>query len=88
MTLKFPTIAEIKEKLSLPKPWDSVVIFLLNILIAIPTFLILHQNLIELNWVYNLDRILLFILLLIAFRSSLSFHTLLKLASIGSINSW
>jgi hypothetical protein len=68
MTLKFPTIAEIKEKLSLPKPWDSVVIFLLNILIAIPTFLILHQNLIELNWIYNLDRILLFILLLIAIQ--------------------
>jgi hypothetical protein len=65
MTLKIPTIAEIKEKLSLPKPWDSVVIFLLNILIAIPTFLILHQNLIELDWIYNLDRILLFILLLV-----------------------
>ena len=65
MTLKIPTIAEIKEKLSLPKPWDNVVIFLLNILIAIPTFLILHQNLIELNWVYNLDRILLFILVIV-----------------------
>ena len=68
MTLKIPTIAEIKEKLSLPKPWDSVVIFLLNILIAIPTFLILHQNLIELDWIYNLDRILLFILLLIVIQ--------------------
>ena len=65
MTSNIPTIAEIKEKLSLPKPWDSVVIFLLNILIAIPTFLILHQNLIELNWVYNLDRILLFILVIV-----------------------
>jgi hypothetical protein len=68
MTLKIPTIAEIKEKLSLPKPWDSVVIFLLNILIAIPTFLILHQNLIELDWIYNLDRILLFILLLVVIQ--------------------
>ena len=68
MTLKFPTIAEIKEKLSLPKPWDSVVIFLLNILIAIPTFLILHQNLIELNWIYNLDRILLFILVIVVIQ--------------------
>ena len=68
MTLKFPTIAEIKEKLSLPKPWDSVVIFLLNTLIAIPTFLILHQNLIELNWVYNLDRILLFILVIVVIQ--------------------
>jgi hypothetical protein len=68
MTLKIPTIAEIKEKLSLPKPWDTVVIFLLNILIAIPTFLILHQNLIELDWIYNLDRILLFILLLVVIQ--------------------
>jgi hypothetical protein len=68
MTLKIPTIAEIKEKLSLPKPWDSVVIFLLNILIAIPTFLILHQNLIELNWIYNLDRILLFILVIVVIQ--------------------
>ena len=68
MTLKIPTIAEIKEKLSLPKPWDNVVIFLLNILIAIPTFLILHQNLIELDWIYNLDRILLFILLLVVIQ--------------------
>ena len=68
MTLKIPTIAEIKEKLSLPKPWETVVIFLLNILIAIPTFLILHQNLIELNWIYNLDRILLFILVLVAIQ--------------------
>jgi hypothetical protein len=68
MTSKFPTIAEIKEKLSLPKPWDSVVIFLLNILIAIPTFLILHQNLIELNWIYNLDRILLFILVIVVIQ--------------------
>lgn len=68
MTSNIPTIAEIKEKLSLPKPWDSVVIFLLNILIAIPTFLILHQNLIELNWVYNLDRILLFILVIVVIQ--------------------
>ena len=68
MTLKIPTIAEIKEKLSLPKPWDTVVIFLLNILIAIPTFLILHQNLIELDWIYNFDRILLFILLLVVIQ--------------------
>ena len=65
MTIKFPTIAELKEKLSLPKPWDTVVIFILNILIAIPTFLIAHQNLIELNWVLHLDRILLFILIVV-----------------------
>ena len=68
MTIKFPTIAELKEKLSLPKPWDTVVIFILNILIAIPTFLIAHQNLIELNWVLHLDRILLFILIVVTIQ--------------------
>jgi len=65
MTLKIPTIAEIKEKLSLPKPWDNIVIFLLNILIAIPVFLIAHQNFIDFYWILNLDRILLFILIII-----------------------
>jgi hypothetical protein len=29
----------------------------MNILIAIPLFIIAHQNLIELNWIFNLDRI-------------------------------
>jgi hypothetical protein len=59
------SFAKLKEKLSLPKPWDNVVIFLLNILIAIPSFLIVHQNIIEFNWPLNLDRILIFIGILI-----------------------
>lgn len=65
MTIKIPTIAVIKEKLSLPKPWDIVVIFLLNILIAIPVFLIAHQNLIDLDWFLHLDRIFLFIAIIV-----------------------
>ena len=59
------SFAKLKEKLSLPKPWDDIVVFLLNILIAIPTFLIVHHNLIELNWPFNSDRILIFIGILI-----------------------
>ena len=59
------SFAKLKEKLSLPKPWDDIVVFLLNILIAIPTFLIVHHNLIELNWQLNLDRIILFIVILV-----------------------
>ena len=54
------SFTKLKEKLSLPKPWDSIVIFLLNILIAIPTFLIVHHNIIEFNWPINLDRIFIF----------------------------
>jgi hypothetical protein len=63
MTLKFPTTIELKDKLSLPKPWDIVVIFILNILIAIPIFLIAHQNFIDLDWPIHLDRIVIFIVI-------------------------
>lgn len=59
------SFVHLKEKLSLPKPWDSIVIFLLNILIAIPLFLIVHQNIIEFNWPLNSDRILIFLSILI-----------------------
>ena len=68
MTLKFPTTIELKDKLSLPKPWDIVVIFILNILIAIPIFLIAHQNFIDLDWPTHLDRILLFILIVVGIQ--------------------
>ncbi|WP_445716354.1 transglutaminase [Flavobacterium sp.] len=65
MTIKIPTIAELKEKLSLPKPWDTVVIFILNILITIPLFLIAHQNIIDFEWPIHLDRVLIFILIIV-----------------------
>lgn len=56
---------DIKQKLQVKKPWDDVIIFVLNILIAVPVFIVAHQNLIELNWPFNLDRILLFLLLIV-----------------------
>lgn len=66
MIPKFPfTLQQIKEKLSLPKPWDTVIIFMLNILIAIPVFLIAHQNFIDLNWAFHLDRIFLFVIIIV-----------------------
>jgi hypothetical protein len=58
----------IKQKLQVKKPWDDVIIFVLNILIAVPVFLIAHQNLIELNWFFNIDRILLFLLIIITIQ--------------------
>lgn len=68
MTLKFPTSTELKEKLSLPKPWDIIVIFILNILIAIPTFLIAHQNIVDLDWPIHLDQIILFIVIVVGIQ--------------------
>ncbi|MCG9792956.1 transglutaminase [Flavobacterium algicola] len=62
------TFTKIKQSLQVKKPWDDVIIFVLNVLIAIPLFLIAHENLIELNWAFNLDRILLFITLLLVIQ--------------------
>ncbi len=58
------SIQKIKAKLQVRKPWDSVIIFVLNILIAIPVFIIIHRNIIEFN-LFNIDRIILFILILV-----------------------
>ncbi|MEK6451109.1 MULTISPECIES: transglutaminase-like domain-containing protein [Myroides] len=47
--------------LRLPKPWDNIVILILNVLITIPIFIIAHQNLIDPDWQYHIDRVVLFI---------------------------
>ncbi|MFV8392103.1 transglutaminase [Flavobacterium sp. LB2P6] len=55
----------IKQRFQVKKPWDDVIIFILNILIAIPVFIILHQNLINPNWPLNIDRVVLFLIMIV-----------------------
>lgn len=62
------TFKKIKEKLQVKKPWDSIIIFVLNVLIAVPVFIILHQNLIDPEWPFHFDRILIFITLVVAIQ--------------------
>lgn len=64
INLKSINIQQIKSKLQVKKPWDNVIIFVLNILIAIPLFIIIHQNIIDPKWIFQIDRILLFIVIL------------------------
>lgn len=45
-----------------------IIIFCLNILITIPVFIIAHHNLIELDWANHVDRIVLFIVILVAIQ--------------------
>ena len=63
--IKNITFQGIKQKFQVKKPWDDVIIFILNILIAIPVFIIVHQNLMNPNWFFNLDRVILFILIVV-----------------------
>ncbi|WP_348812456.1 transglutaminase [Flavobacterium maritimum] len=56
---------KIRTKLQVKKPWDHVIIFFLNLLITFPVFIIAHQNLVNPDWPFNSDRILLFLFLLL-----------------------
>lgn len=61
-------LKDLKSKLQVKKPWDSVIVLLLNILISIPVFIIIHQKLIDPQWPFQLDRILLFLAIIILFQ--------------------
>lgn len=61
--IKIPKIdfPQLKSKLQVKSPWDRIIIMVLSLLITIPIFIILHQNLIDLKWPFNLDRIFIFL---------------------------
>ena len=59
---------KIKERLTVKKPWDSIIIFLLNVLVAVPVFIICHRYTIDPGWPYHLDRVLMFLGILIAIQ--------------------
>ncbi|MFM2230207.1 MAG: hypothetical protein RL607_1465 [Bacteroidota bacterium] len=58
----------LQDRLRIPKPWDRLLILVLNVLITVPLFIIIHQNIPALNWPFGIDRILLFILLLVVLQ--------------------
>lgn len=64
----FSHIQTLKQKLQVRKPWDNVIIFVLNILIAIPIFIIVHQNIVDPDWYYQFDRIVLFIVIVVVIQ--------------------
>ena len=59
---------ELSTRFEVKKPWDSIIIFVLNVLIAIPIFIIAHQNLLDLNWYFQIDRIILFLIIIIVIQ--------------------
>lgn len=61
--INFPKIdlPQLRSKLQVKSPWDRIIISVLSLFITIPIFIILHQNLIDLEWAFNLDRVFIFI---------------------------
>jgi Ca2+/Na+ antiporter len=73
---------KLEEKFRIKSPWDLIIIFVLNILITIPIFIIAHQNLITLEWAYHVDRILLFLAILLGIQYLLQLMRKVTLISI------
>lgn len=84
MTITSPiNFAKIKAALQLPKPWDMVIIFVLNVLIAIPVFIILHHFLIDPQWPFHIDRILLFLVIIVLIQLILRLIRTIIILGIG-----
>ena len=76
-------IQELRSKFQLKKPWNNIAIFLLNILITIPVFIIIHQNIIDPEWPFQIDRILLFIAILVIIQVILRLLRTITIISMG-----
>ncbi|HQX03695.1 MAG TPA: transglutaminase, partial [Flavobacterium sp.] len=74
---------ELKTKFQVKKPWDDVLIFVLNILIAIPLFIIVHQNLIDPDWPFDIDRILMGVVIISLIQLILRLIRTLLIIGIG-----
>ena len=59
------TFDKLSTQFQVKKPWDILIILVLNVLIAIPIFIIVHQNLLDFNWYFEIDRIILFVLIIL-----------------------
>ncbi|OOV27889.1 transglutaminase [Flavobacterium sp. LM5] len=55
-------VTKLKTQLQVKKPWDVVLISILNLIITFPVFIIAHHNVIDPDWAFNLDRLLIFAL--------------------------
>lgn len=77
MKINLSNIKKLDERFTVKRPWDLIILLMISLLLTIPTFIIAHQNLVNLNLIIHLDRILLF-----AFIFSALFFILLKLRRI------
>lgn len=70
-----------RNKFQVQKPWDLIIIIFIALLLTIPSFIIAHQNIVNLNLVWHLDRIFLFLFLLCLF-----YFVLIKFRSVVLIS--
>jgi hypothetical protein len=66
---------------NIPSPWDTFIVFILNVIITIPIFLLVHQNIKDLNWIYHLDRLFIFIFIFLLLQ--IFFHYIRKVLIFG-----
>jgi hypothetical protein len=76
-------IKKIIPKLTIPKPWDNIIIFSLVILLEIPLFIIIHQNIVDPDWPFHIDRILIFLTISIVLFLALRYVKKILLAALA-----
>lgn len=74
---------DLKTKFRVKKPWDDVIVFVLNVLIAIPLFIIAHQNLKDPDWPFFLDRIVIAMIILAVIQLVLRLIRTILIIGIG-----
>lgn len=68
-------------KFRIKSPFDLIIIFVLNLLISIPVFIVAHQNLVNLNLFWHFDRIILVSIIVVSIQ-----FVLLKMRKITFIS--
>lgn len=75
--------SKINRQFQVPQPWNSIIILVLNILIAIPIFIVAHKKIMDVNWPYELDHILLFLLIVLIIQVILHAMRTILIIAIG-----
>jgi hypothetical protein len=60
MMINLLNIKKLDERFTVKRPWDLIILITISLLLTIPAFIIAHQNLVNLNLSFHIDRILLF----------------------------
>ena len=80
--IRYHTYQQLKDKFRIKSPWDMIIIFILNILITIPVFIIAHHNIILFTWAHYVDRILLFLVIVVVIQLILRYMRRVTLISV------
>lgn len=67
MKINVLDIKKFDDQFTVKRPWDLIILILISLLLTIPTFIIAHHNIVNLNLSLHLDRVFLFVFIFSSF---------------------